>query len=245
VEARDFPLTLYWLRNSDIPRYLDDGVVDAAILGENTLLEARSQAEVVERLGFSRCRLSLAVPQEATFADPAWFEGKRIATSYPNSTAAYMKRIGVSASLHCISGSVEVAPKMGMADAVCDLVSSGSTLFANGLREVATVLESEAVLATNATAKPAGLDELRFRLQAVLAARHMRYILFNVPNESLADACRLLPGLRSPTVSALAEPGWSSVQSVIPASSAWSLIDALRQTGAEGMLVMPIEKCIA
>ncbi len=248
IQARGFPLVAYLLRNSDIPRYLDSGAVDLAVIGENTLIESASQSAVLERLGFARCRLALAVPAEQEYPGLSWFAGRRIATSYPLTTRQFLEQRGIEAGIHTIGGSVEVAPRLGLAEAVCDLVSTGSTLFANGLKEVEPVLESEACLAATPHLSPEArttTEELLFRIRAVLAGRQHRYVLLNAPADKLDAICQLLPGLKSPTVTPLAVEGWVSVQTVLPESAFWSSIDALRRAGAEGILVMPIEKLIA
>jgi ATP phosphoribosyltransferase len=248
IQARGFPLVVYLLRNSDIPRYLDSGTVDLAILGQNTLLEENSACEVLEPLGFARCRLSLAVPEDAGYDGLHWLQHRCIATSYPESLRRFLGAKGIAADIHEIGGSVEVAPKLGLADAICDLVSSGSTLFANGLKEVEQVLESEACLAAAPELTPAAralLDDLLFRIRAVLAGRQHRYVLLNAPAEKLDAICRILPGLKSPTVTPLAVEGWVSVQTVLRESQFWPIMDSLRQAGAQGILVMPIEKLIA
>ncbi len=244
VTARNFPLTLYLLRHGDIPGLLEREAVDLAVVGQNLLREADSTARELEALGFGHCRLSLAVPAERPYAGIGDLKGARVATSYPRSTAAYLEGRGVRARLQTVSGSVEVAPRLDLADAVCDLVSSGSTLLANGLREVETVLESEAVLAGTAAAVGDVVEELRFRLRAVRDARSMRYVLFNLPDERLATVLADLPGLKSPTVTPLAEPGWSSVQTVIPEAEFWPKLGALKQAGAEGMLVLPVQNLV-
>lgn len=249
VEVSGFPMELLYLRNSDIPQYLEDGVADIAIVGENLLVEQAKQIECIERLGFARCRLSLAVPKDAEVAGIEWFNGKRVATSYPATVGAYFKEQGITADLHVISGSVEIAPSIGLADGIADLVSSGSTLFKNNLVEVATLLRSEAVLAKTlqplTAEKQALIDRLLFRIRAVLRARTAKYILMNVPNNCIAQVSAILPVLKSPTVLPLAEPGWSSLHSVIEEEQFWEVIDALKAAGAEGILVVPIDKIVA
>lgn len=247
TEALNFPLELYFLRDDDIPRYIADGVADAGMVGENVLYEKQFDLSIVNRLGFGRCRLALAVPKNAEFGQLSDLTGKRIATSYPVLLRSYLEQAGVQAELHEISGSVEIAPGIGLADAICDLVSTGSTLLTNGLREVATVLYSEAVLAVGT-----GLDEdqkllldaLLFRIQAVQKAAQNKYILLNAPNHRLNDIMALLPGMKSPTVLPLALPGWSSLHSVIEENRFWEVIEQLKMAGAEGILVLPIEKMI-
>ncbi len=245
--ARNFPMEVLYLRNGDIPQYLRDGVVDIAIIGENILIEKGADLETAEKLGFSKCRVSLAVPKEATYRGVKDLQGKRIATSYPNTVRAFLREQGVEADLHIITGSVEIAPNIGLADAICDIVSSGSTLFKNNLREVEVMLHSEAVLAVSPGIKPAQSDilaQFRFRLQSVLEARQNRYVLMNAPNDRLEAIIRLLPGMRSPTVLPLAEAGWSSIHTVINKDRFWEVLDQVKKEGAEGILVCPIEKMI-
>ena len=248
ASARNFPLEVFYLRNSDIPQYLEDGVVDIAIIGENTLTEKEKQATVVSSLGFSRCRLSLAVPKNVEFSNAKWFQGKKIATSYPNTLQQYLDEQNIQAEIHQISGSVEIAPNIGLADGICDLVSSGSTLFKNGLKEVEVILKSEACIAknNNLSETAAGLlDELMFRITAVLKAKNSKYVLLNVPNDKIEEVSSLLPVLKSPTVLPLAIEGWSSLHSVIDEEKFWDVISQLKAAGAEGILVVPIEKMIA
>ncbi|WP_435625606.1 ATP phosphoribosyltransferase [Flagellimonas sp.] len=245
--ARNFPLEVFYLRNGDIPQYLRDGVVDIAILGENVLVEKGKDISIVEKLNFSKCRVSLAVPKSFEYNSVKDFEGKQIATSYPNTVKDYLTEKGVNANLHIINGSVEIAPNIGLADGICDIVSSGSTLFKNNLKEVEVILKSEAVLAVSpkiSKERESVLDKLRFRIQSVLEARNNKYVLLNAPNEKLDDILALLPGMRSPTVLPLAEKGWSSVHTVIQQGTFWEVIDELKQAGAEGILVCPIEKMV-
>ena len=245
--ARNFPLEVFYLRNGDIPQYLRDGVVDVAIIGENVLIEKGEGITIAERLNFSKCKVSLAVPKEVKYTSVKDLEGKRIATSYPNTVKQYLNSRGVKANLHIINGSVEIAPNIGLADAICDIVSSGSTLFKNGLKEVEVMLKSEAVLAVSPkinVERTALLEKLQFRLQSVLRARKSKYVLLNAPNEKLDEILKLLPGMRSPTVLPLAEEGWSSVHTVIEKDSFWEVIDELKIAGAEGILVCPIEKMV-
>ena len=240
-------MEVFYLRNGDIPQYLSDGVVDAAIIGENVLIEKGGDIEIIEKLGFSKCRVSLAVPKSVKYNSVKDFEGKRIATSYPNTVQNYLKEKGVEADLHIINGSVEIAPNIGLADAICDIVSSGSTLFKNNLKEVEIMLKSEAVLAVSkkiSEERRAILGKLQFRIKSVLQARQSKYVLLNAPNNKLDDILRLLPGMRSPTVLPLAEKGWSSVHTVINKDKFWEVIDELKQAGAEGILVCPIEKMV-
>ena len=246
--VRNFPMEIFYLRNSDIPQYLLDGVVDIAIIGENLLVEKdKGQIQVVEKLNFSKCRVSLAVPKSVDYKSIEDLRGKRIATSYPNTLNKFLAEQDVEAELHQISGSVEIAPNIGLADAICDIVSSGSTLFKNNLKEVEVIATSEAVLAVSPLleeAKQELLETLRFRMQSVLKARDFRYILMNVPNDKIDDVIDLLPGMRSPTVLPLAEKGWSSIHTVIDKNKFWNVIDELKRQGAEGLLVVPIEKMV-
>ena len=247
VAARNFPLEILYLRNSDIPQYIEDGVVDIAIIGENILIEKQKQFEIVENLGFAKCRVSLAVPKRIETNDASYFDGKKIATSYPNTLQTYLNKNSIEADIHVISGSVEIAPNIGLADGVCDIVSSGSTLFKNGLRETQVILKSEAVLAKNInlnTEKEAILEKLVFRIQAVLRAKNSRYVLMNVPNDKIDEVTAILPVLKSPTILPLAQKGWSSLHSVIDEEKFWNSIDALKNAGAEGILVVPIDKMV-
>jgi ATP phosphoribosyltransferase len=247
TESHNFPLELLLLRDDDIPAYVSDGVADVGILGENVVLEKGYALEIVEKLGFGKCRLSLAVPRAAPYQGLTDFEGKRIATSYPKILGAYLAAAGVKAEVHLISGSVEIAPSIGLAEGICDIVSSGSTLLSNGLKEVETVLTSEAVLVVKPNLegrKREIFDKLLFRLRAVRRSQRNKYILLNAPQEKLDQIVAILPGLKSPTVLPLAEAGWVSVHSVIQEDDFWEKIDALQQAGAEGILVVPIEKML-
>jgi len=247
VVARNFPLEVLYLRNSDIPQYIEDGVVDIAIIGENILIEKRKQTEIVEKLGFAKCRVSLAVPKRIESDSADYFKGKKIATSYPNTLNAYLDKNNIDAEIHVISGSVEISPNIGLADGICDIVSSGSTLFKNGLRETQVILRSEAVLAKNLdldTEKEVILNKLLFRIQAVLRAKNSRYVLMNVPNSKIDEVTAILPVLKSPTILPLAQEGWSSLHSVIDEDKFWNSIDALKNAGAEGILVVPIDKMV-
>lgn len=247
ASARNFPMEVYYLRNGDIPQYLRDGVVDIAIIGENVLVEKGEDITRTEKLGFSKCRVSLAIPKSISYSGIGDLEGKRIATSYPNTVNTYLKENGVKAELHIISGSVEIAPNIGLADAICDIVSSGSTLFKNNLKEVEVMLKSEAVLAVSPKIqeeKKAILEKLRFRIRSVLTARQSKYVLMNAPNDKLDAIIKILPGMRSPTVLPLAEAGWSSVHTVIDKETFWEVLDELKVAGAEGILVCPIEKMV-
>jgi len=247
ASSRNFPMEVFYLRNGDIPQYLRDGVVDIAIIGENVLVEKGADIAVAEKLGFSKCKVSLAIPKGVAYRSVSDLEGKRIATSYPNTVQNYLREKGVSADLHIISGSVEIAPNIGLADAICDIVSSGSTLFKNNLKEVEVMLKSEAVLAVSPKISEEGksiLQKLQFRIQAVLLARQSKYVLLNAPNDKLDAIISHLPGMRSPTVLPLAEEGWSSVHTVINKDKFWEVIDELKLAGAEGILVCPIEKMV-
>ncbi|MDC8004383.1 ATP phosphoribosyltransferase [Aureisphaera galaxeae] len=247
AEAKNFPVEVYYLRNGDIPQYLKDGVVDCAIIGENVLVEKGEDIEITERLGFSKCRVSLAVSKIFEYDSLSDLDGKRIATSYPNTTKKYLEKRGISADLHVINGSVEIAPNIGLADAICDIVSSGSTLFKNNLKEVEIMMKSEAVLAVSPKlpldSAPI-LERLRFRIQSVLKGRSSRYVLLNAPNDKLDTIVSLIPGMKSPTILPLADENWSSVHSVIKQEEFWEVIDQLKEAGAQGILVCPIEKMV-
>jgi len=247
VAARNFPIEVFFLRNGDIPQYLRDGVVDLAILGENLLEEKGKDLKVVEQLGFSKCRVSIAVPKGSKFDGIEDLEGKRIATSYPNTVQNFLQQHKINAELHIINGSVEIAPNIGLSDAICDIVSSGSTLFKNNLKEVVEIARSQAVLVkgTKLTAEQnEWIEKLRFRVQSVLRAKQSKYILLNAPNEKIDAISSILPVLKSPTVIPLAQEGWSSIHSVINAGDFWNVIDELKALGAEGILVCPIEKMV-
>ena len=247
AKARNFPLEVLYLRNSDIPQYLRDGVVDAAIIGENLLIEKGNDIPFEERLGFSKCRVSVAVPKGVNYQSLEWLSGKRIATSYPNTVDGFLKSHNITADLHVINGSVEIAPNIGLADAIVDIVSSGSTLFKNNLVEKDILLRSEAVLAVSPAigdAERQSLEKLRFRIKSVLEGRRFKYILLNAPNDALDEIIDILPGMKSPTVLPLAESGWSSVHTVIRRDQFWEIIDALKEKGAQGILVCPIEKMV-
>jgi len=247
VTATHFPMELYFLRNSDIPQYVQDGIADIAILGENTLIEKNREMDKIMPLGFSKCRLSIAVPKGVTYSGSNWLEGKKIATSYPNSLMNYLDKIKVKAEIHEISGSVEIAPNIGLADAICDLVSSGSTLFKNNLVEKEVLFKSEAWLVSNksiAGEKKELLDKLIFRMKADLTASNNKYLLMNVPNNKVKEVIELLPGMKSPTVMPLADQNWSSVHTVIGEDQFWDIIDRLKEAGAQGILVIPIQKMI-
>ena len=245
--AIDFPVEVFYLRNGDIPQYLKDGVVDAAIIGENVLIEKGEGINFVERLGFSKCKVSIAVPKDAKENSLKDLAGKRIATSYPKTVEKFLAAQNIEAQLHIINGSVEIAPNIGLADGICDIVSSGSTLFKNGLKEIEVLLKSEAVLAVSPkinAKRQAILEKIQFRIQSVLKGRQSKYVLLNAPNDKLEAIINILPGMRSPTVLPLAQEGWSSVHSVIPKNQFWEIIDELKKNGAEGILVCPIEKMV-
>ncbi len=247
AEAHNFPLEVFFLRDDDIPQYVEDGVADIGIIGENVFLEKGRKVKLVERLGFGKCRLSLAVPRNEKYKSIADLNGKRIATSYPQLLKRYLKKNKITAEIHEISGSVEIAPGIGLADAICDLVSSGSTLLTNGLREVEVVLQSEALLIGNRNLNEMQiriLERLLFRLQAVRKARHNKYVLLNAPDAQLTEIIKLIPGMKSPTILPLAQKGWSSVHSVLDEDEFWDIIERLKLAGAQGILVVPIEKMI-
>lgn len=238
---------ILFLRNSDIPMYLEDGVADLAIIGENVIVEKEARVETLQKLGFSSCRLSIATPKGMNYTDVTSLQGKRIATSYPKTLEAYLKQNNVEAELHIISGSVEIAPNIGLADGICDLVSSGSTLYKNGLIEQEIILNSEAVLAANKKAlkdKSKMINDVLFRIRAVLKATDNKYILFNVPNSKIKAVSSILPVLKSPTVVPLLEEGWSSIHTVISKKDFWAVIGKIKEEGAEGILVLPIENMI-
>ncbi|TAL48186.1 MAG: ATP phosphoribosyltransferase [Chitinophagaceae bacterium] len=247
TESDNFPLEVFFFRDDDIPQYVEDGVADVGIVGENVLYEKNKKADTVEELGFGRCRLSIAIPRNQHYEGINSLKGKRIATSYPFLVSSYLKQHNVEADIHEISGSVEIAPGIGLADVVADLVSSGSTLFMNGLKEVETILLSQAVLIKNNNLNDAQLqllDKLLFRIKAVKKAKRNKYILLNAPNEKLNQIIGLLPGMKSPTVLPLAESGWSSVHSVLSEDEFWDKIEQLKAAGAQGILVVPIEKMV-
>ena len=244
--AANFPMEVYFLRDDDIPQYVEDAVADAGIVGENVVYEKQKEVEVMEQLGFGKCRLSIAIDKSETYSKES-LNGKKIATSYPVILQEYLNRNKIDAEIHEISGSVEIAPGIGLADAICDLVSSGSTLFTNGLKEAETILESQSVLIRNKnldSEKMRLLEKLLFRIRSVRKAKNNKYILLNAPNEKLQEIVSLLPGMKSPTVLPLAESGWSSVHSVIDENDFWDIIEQLKTAGAQGILVVPIEKMI-
>ncbi|MGX5819524.1 ATP phosphoribosyltransferase [Chitinophaga lutea] len=247
TEAANFPLEVFFLRDDDIPQYVEDGVADIGIVGENVVLEKNCPLRTVEKLGFGKCRLAMAVPKSMEYNSIRDLDGLRIATSYPVIVRDFLQKVNITAEIHEISGSVEIAPGIGLADAICDLVSSGSTLFMNGLKEVETVLRSEAVLVSNnkLTAEQQQLlSKLVFRIQAVKKAKNNKYVLLNAPNDKLPEIIGLLPGMKSPTVLPLAEAGWSSVHSVLNENDFWDIIESLKAAGAQGILVVPIEKMV-
>jgi ATP phosphoribosyltransferase len=247
ASVSNFPMDILFLRNSDIPQYVADGVADIAIIGENVLVEYNPDVETVIPLGFSKCKVSLAAPKGSAIQSVNDFEGKKIATSYPNTLKQYLDKHKVNASIHTISGSVEIAPTIGLADGICDIVSTGNTLFMNGLREIETMFTSEAVLIANKNLSPENkklVEQIKFRLESVLAAKNSKYVLLNCQEENLARISAILPGIQSPTVMPLAQKGWISVHSVIQEDQFWENIDDLRAAGAEGILIVPIEKMI-
>ena len=245
--ARNFPIEIFYLRNGDIPQYLRDGVVDIAIIGENLLVEKGDDISIKEKLGFSKCRVSIAIPKDDIYNGIKSLTGLKIATSYPNTVKRFLAEKGIEAELHIINGSVEIAPNIGLSDAICDIISSGSTLFKNNLKEVEVLFKSEAVLASSITLdseKNDILKKLQFRIQSVLKGRQSKYILMNVPNESIDKISSILPVLKSPTVLPLAEPGWSSLHSVVNEGKFWEVIDELKVAGAQDILVCPVEKMV-
>jgi ATP phosphoribosyltransferase len=247
AEAANFPIEVFFLRDDDIPQYVEDGVADIGFVGENVVFEKQKKLEITEKLGFGKCRLSIAVQRNEQYNGIQFLEGKKIATSYPVIVANFLKSNNVNAEIHEISGSVEIAPGIGLADAICDLVSSGSTLFMNGLKEAEVILQSQAVLIKNNDiddAKTKLLARLLFRIQSVKKAKNNKYILLNAPNDKLQEIIGLLPGMKSPTVLPLAEKGWSSVHSVLNENDFWDIIEQLKAAGAQGILVVPIEKMI-
>ncbi len=247
AEATNFPLELFFLRDDDIPQYVEDGVADIGFVGENVVFEKAKKVEVAYHLGFGKCRLSFAVRKNENFTGPEFLSGKKIATSYPVLVQQYLNQHKIKAEIHEISGSVEIAPGIGLADIICDLVSSGSTLFMNGLKEAETILHSQAVLIKRKSLLPSAdaiLQKLLFRVESVKKAKRNKYVLLNAPNHNLEKIISLLPGMKSPTVVPLATAGWSSVHSVIDESDFWEIIEQLKLAGAEGILVVPIEKMI-
>ncbi len=247
TRASNFPVDILFLRDDDIPQYVEQQVADIGILGENIVFEKNRDVEILDQLGFAQCRLSLAIPKEESFTGPQWFMNKRIATSYPRLLNLYLAENNLTASIEEISGSVEIAPGIGLADAVCDIVSSGSTLMTNGLCEVSTILKSQAVVISNRNLdadKRSILEKLLFRIRSVKNAKENKYILLNAPLEALHEICKILPGVKSPTILPLEEKGWCSIHSVVKEDEFWERIDQLRNAGAQGILVIPIEKMI-
>ena len=245
--VQNYSAQLLFLRDDDIPQYVQDAVADIGIIGENVFLEHQSDVELVKKLGFSKCRVSLAIPKNEKYNGVQYFDGKRIATSYPNILKSFLDDHGLKAGIHSISGSVEIAPGIGLADAIMDIVSTGSTLLSNGLKEVETVLVSEAILVANQSLdieKKGLLNQLIFRIESVLKARDYKYILLNAPNDKIQEIVNVLPGMKSPTVLPLAESGWSSIHSVMSESKFWENIDQLKNLGAQGILIVPIEKMV-
>ncbi|GIV32547.1 MAG: ATP phosphoribosyltransferase [Chitinophagales bacterium] len=247
TRAANFPVEILFLRDDDIPQYVEDGVVDAGIAGENLIREKNKHVKVLEKLGFAKCRLALAIRKDEKYSGLSFFNGKKIATSYPNILKAFLKKHKIRCDIEEISGSVEIAPGIGLADGIMDIVSTGSTLFINGLREVETVMESQAVLVVHKGLHAARLqiaEKLLFRIRAVNNARNNKYILLNAPDEALEKICKILPGIKSPTILPLARKGWSSLHSVVKEDTFWEVIDELKKAGAEGILVVPIEKMV-
>jgi ATP phosphoribosyltransferase len=245
--AKNFPVELLFLRDDDIPQYVEQQVADIGILGENVVFEKNKDIDIIEQLGFAGCRLSMAIPREEVYTGPQYFQNKKIATSYPRILGEYLKKHNIKAEIEEISGSVEIAPGIGLADAVCDIVSSGSTLLTNGLHEVETILKSQAVIVGNKnldSAKQAILENLLFRIRSVKSANENKYILLNAPESAVEKICKILPGMKSPTIVPLVEKGWCSLHSVVKEDEFWVRIDQLREAGAEGILVIPIEKMI-
>jgi ATP phosphoribosyltransferase len=245
--ARNFPIELLFLRDDDIPQYVEQQVADIGILGENMVFEKNKDVKVIEQLGFAQCRLSLAIPKEETYKGLKYFMNKKIATSYPHILNDFLTKNEIKAEIEEISGSVEIAPGIGLANAICDIVSSGSTLLTNGLQEVETILKSQAVIIGNknlSTEKEVILNDLLFRIRAVKNAKENKYILLNTPKSAIANICTILPGMKSPTIVPLVEEGWYSLHSVVKEDEFWERIDQLKAAGAEGILVIPIEKMI-
>lgn len=248
TQVRNLPIELLFLRDDDIPQYVEDKVADAGIVGENVFIEKQKKNELVRRLDFAKCRLSIAIPRSEIFTGISYLEGKNIATSFPVIVQQYLAKNKIKAGIHEISGSVEIAPGIGLADAICDIVSTGSTLLSNGLKEVDIVLQSEAILIATPeleATKREILDKLLFRMQAVQSAKNNKYILLNCPNEAIEKITSVIPGMKSPTIMPLSRVGWSSLHSVVDENDFWEKIDLLKSFGAEGILVIPIEKMIA
>jgi len=247
VQSSNFPIEVLYMRDDDIPECVASGIADIGIVGENEFVERGKDANVVKRLGFSKCRLSLAIPEAEEYNGVRWFDGKKIATSYPNILKKFAQEQGINIEVHVIQGSVEIAPGIGLSDGIFDIVSSGSTLVSNKLREVETVMKSEALLIGNKELTPekqATLDEFLFRIQSVLVADDKKYVLMNAPTEKVKEICSILPGIKSPTILPLATEGWTSVHAVIDQKHFWEIVGQLKEKGAEGILVLPIEKMI-
>ena len=247
TQSSNFPIEVLFLRDDDIPQSVASGVADLGIVGENEFVERKEKADIIYRLGFSKCRLSLAVHKEEEYNGPSWFNGKKIATSYPGILQTYLDKQGINADIHVITGSVEIAPGIGLSDAIFDIVSSGSTLISNNLKEVEIVMKSEALLIGNPNLTPEKkeiLEELLFRIEAVKAAEDKKYVLMNAPTDEVKDIIEVLPGVKSPTIMPLATEGWSSVHTVIDQKCFWEIIGKLKALGAQGILVLPIEKMI-
>ena len=247
TSAKNFPMEILFLRDDDIPQYVEQGVADIGILGENEVLEKDKNVDIIERLSFGNCRLSLAIPKDDVYNDVSYFQGKKVATSYPKILRKFFLEKNINADIEEIGGSVEIATSIGLADGIFDIVSTGSTLLMNGLKEIETVLTSEAVMISNknlSSEKSEVLDKLLFRIKAFKNGTRNKYIVLNAPNDSLENICTLIPGMRTPTIMPLSNSGWSSVHSVIEEDDFWNVIDALKSYGAEGILVLPIEKMI-
>lgn len=247
IQSPNFPVEILFLRDDDIPQAVATGIADVGVVGENEFVERNENAEIIKRLNFSKCRLSLAIPKAANYKGLEWFNGKKIATSYPGILDSFLKSKGINAEIHVITGSVEIAPGIGLADCIFDIVSSGSTLVSNNLKEVEVVMYSEALMIGNknlSSEKRAILDEMLFRFSSYKNAEDKKYIILNIPNDKIDDVCNLLPGMKSPTVTPLVKEGWSSMHSVIAEETFWDIINQLKAIGAEGILVVPIEKMI-
>lgn len=247
IQSPNFPVEVLFLRDDDIPQAVATGIADVGVVGENEFVERNENAEIIKRLNFSKCRLSLAIPKAADYKGLEWFNGKKIATSYPGILDSFLKSKGINAEIHVITGSVEIAPGIGLADCIFDIVSSGSTLVSNNLKEVEVVMYSEALMIGNkniSSEKRAILDEMLFRFSSYKNAEDKKYIILNIPNDKIDDVCNLLPGMKSPTVTPLVKEGWSSMHSVIAEETFWDIINQLKAIGAEGILVVPIEKMI-
>jgi ATP phosphoribosyltransferase len=247
IVASNFPIEILFLRDDDIPQYVEQDVADIGIVGENMVFEKNKEVDILEQLGFAGCRLSLAIPKEDNYSGHGFFMNKRVATSYPRLLGEYLIKNDITATVEEISGSVEIAPGVGLADAICDIVSSGSTLLMNGLKEVETIMKSQAVIIANRNIPPdkkLNIKKLLFRIRAVKNARENKYILLNAPREAITEICQILPGMKSPTILPLAEEGWCSLHSVVKEDEFWDRIDQLKNAGAEGILVIPIEKMV-